>query len=186
MGQQLQAEGRALPGRAIADADFEDQVRRLEADPAPKVVCFGIGVVVAVSWGRVACAGVAAGAVFGRAAQGEAVGIAAGDCAEGVPAGQAGRGPIRLQRGQGGIGVFLFSGEAADEDELEALACGRLVSAVQQGRDLAFGPGDAAGIEVPEAGCLCKEGFDLLVERHGTPVVGGQWLVLLLAGPHFL
>ena len=123
-----------------------------------------VGVVVAVSWGRVGVTGVAAGAVFGRGAEGEAVRIGAGDGAESVALGEAGRGAVRLQRGQGGIGVFLLAGEAADEDELEALACGGLVSAVQEGGDLAFGAGDAAGVEVPETGRLRKEGFDLFVE----------------------
>ena len=59
-----------------------------------------------------------------------------------------------MQGRERGIGVFLCAGEATDEDELEALACGRLVGAVQEGGDLAFGAGDAAGVEMPETGGL--------------------------------
>ena len=171
--QQLQAWGRRLPSGAGADADFEYQVGPLEADPAPEVVGLRIGVVVAVSRRRVGGAGVAAGAVFGRRAQGEAVRIAAGYGAEGDAVGQAGRGAIRIQRGQRGVGVFLRAGQTADEDEMEAFAGGRLGCAVQERRDLPFGAGYAAGVELPETGRMCNQGFDLFVECHLTPVASG-------------
>ena len=83
------------------------------------------------------------------------------------------RGAIRIQRGKRGVCVFLLAGQAANEDELDALAGRRLGCAVHQRGDLPFGAGDAAGIELPEIGRMCNECVDLFVESHGTPVVSG-------------